>query len=81
MKKRGGRTFGQEKQRLTWRLRLGKFEVGPLEKLTLNKSAYWAWVVSETKHDKGIETYREAPVVSSASEWRGPWQMEPRHTK
>jgi len=32
MKKTGARTFGQEGQRLTWRLRLGKFEVRPTGK-------------------------------------------------
>jgi len=32
MKKSGTRTFGQEGQRLTWRLRLGKFEVGATRK-------------------------------------------------
>ena len=32
MTKSGGRTFGQEGQRLTWRLLLGKFEVGPTRK-------------------------------------------------
>ena len=67
MDKKGSDCLGQ--------LRLGKLESARPEKLTLGITWTWAWMVSKTRHKKGIGTHYEAPVMSTtvSEEGGGRW--------